>query len=219
MRCSALFGSLLAMVAGGCAATGTGGKRDCQPLLSWTAPAYRCEGGAPAPAPEPVVEKEPEPAPEPEPEPEPPPKPEKKVTVREQAIEISEIVQFASGSAILLPESEKLLDEVADAMKAHPEIRLVRVEGHTDARAGTRYNQKLSRDRARTVRKYLIAQGVPPRRLIARGYGEKVPIDSNKTREGRYKNRRVEFKIIKKRGEKRAAGGKKARRGARKKNR
>lgn len=154
----------------------------------------------------------PEKEPDPEPEAEPEPEPVKKVTVKEEAIEISERVQFASGSAILLPESEKLLDEVADAMKAHPEILRVRVEGHTDARAGTRYNKKLSRDRARSVRTYLVKQGVSGKRLIARGYGEKVPVDSNKTREGRYKNRRVEFKILKKKG----AGGE-PRRSARKK--
>ena len=180
MRSSMLLACLIALVAAGCATTGTA-KRDCQPLLSWASPAYRC--AAAAPAPEPVAEPEPEP----------------KVTVKEESIEISEVVQFASGSAVLLPESEKLLDEVAAAMKDHPEILRVRVEGHTDARAGSRYNRKLSRARARSVRKYLIEQGVPGRRLVARGYGEKEPLDSNKTREGRYKNRRVEFKILKRR--------------------
>lgn len=196
MRSSLLLASLIALVAGGCATTGTA-KRDCQPLLSWASPAYAC--AAAAPAPEPVAEPEPEPEPEPEAEPEPEPEPEPKVTVKEESIEISEVVQFASGSAVLLPESEKLLDEVAAAMKDHPEILRVRVEGHTDSRAGTRYNRKLSRARARSVRKYLIEQGVPGRRLVARGYGEKEPLDSNKTREGRYKNRRVEFKILKRR--------------------
>jgi OmpA-OmpF porin, OOP family len=196
MRSSLLLAALIALVAGGCATTG-GSKRDCQPLLSWASPAYRC--AAAAPAPEPVAEPEPEKEPEPEAEPEPEPEPEPKVTVKEESIEISEVVQFASGSAVLLPESEKLLDEVAAAMKDHPEILRVRVEGHTDSRAGSRFNRKLSRARARSVRKYLIEQGVPGRRLVARGYGEKEPLDSNKTREGRYKNRRVEFKILKRR--------------------
>jgi len=208
-----MIASLLALVATGCATTGAdAGKRACHPMLTWSSPAYRCEAAAaPAPEPEPVVEKEPPPEKEPEPEPaaepEPPPP---RVQVKETSIEISEVVQFASGSAILLPESEKLLDEVADAMKAHPDILLLRVEGHTDARAGSRYNKKLSRDRARSVRAYLVKQGVPGRRLVARGYGEKAPIDSNKTREGRYKNRRVEFKILKKKGE----GGRRSARGS-----
>ncbi len=190
MRCSLLLVSMIALLTSGCATTGTS-KRECHQLLSWASPAYRCAAAAPVPVAEPEPEREPEPEPEPE--------PEKKVTVKEESIELSEVVQFASGSAILLPESEKLLDEVADAMKDHPEILRIRVEGHTDSRAGSRYNRKLSRSRARAVRKYLIEKGVKGRRLVARGYGEKAPLDSNKTREGRYKNRRVEFKILKRR--------------------
>jgi outer membrane protein OmpA-like peptidoglycan-associated protein len=193
MRCSLLV-ALLALTVG-CAST-TAERRECHPLLSWASPAYRCEGEAPTPA---VATPEPEPEPEPEEEAPPPPK-KKKVEVKEESIELSEVVQFASGSDVLLPESEKLLDEVAAALNDHPEILRVRIEGHTDARAGTRYNKKLSRFRARAVRKYLISKGVKPGRMIGRGYGETKPLDSNKTREGRYKNRRVEFKILKRKG-------------------
>jgi OmpA-OmpF porin, OOP family len=194
MRCRLIVLALLGLALAACAST-TAERRDCHPLMSWASPAYRCEGGAPTPT---VARPEPEPEPEPEAEPPPPPK-KKRVEVKEESIELGEVVQFASGSDVLLPESEKLLDEVASALNDHPEILRVRIEGHTDARAGTRYNKKLSRFRARAVRKYLIAKGVKPGRLIGRGYGETKPLDSNKTREGRYKNRRVEFKILKRR--------------------
>ena len=194
MRCS-LVVALLALALTGCAST-TAERRECHPILSWASPAYRCEGLAPSPV---AARPEPEPEPEAEPEEEPPPPPKKKVEVKEESIELSEVVQFASGSDVLLPESEKLLDEVASALNDHPEILRVRIEGHTDARAGKRFNKKLSRMRARAVRKYLISKDVKPGRLIGRGYGETKPLDSNKTREGRYKNRRVEFKILKRR--------------------
>jgi OmpA-OmpF porin, OOP family len=199
MRCSLLLAAALALLVAGCATAGTG-QRDCSPILSWASPAYKC-GVAKAPEPEPepeepVAEPEPEEKEEPEPEAE---EPEERVEVKDEAIEIAERVQFRSGSADIMEESEKLLDEVAEAMKEHPEILRLRVEGHTDSRAGSSFNRKLSRARARAVRKYLISQGVEARRLVARGYGEKDPVETNKTQEGRYKNRRVEFKILKKR--------------------
>jgi outer membrane protein OmpA-like peptidoglycan-associated protein len=198
MRSEIVVAALFSLLVASTASAAPAGKGDCRAILSWSAPAYRCAAApAPVPEPEPEPEKEPEPEPEPEKEPEPEPEPEKRVEVKEEAIELSEVVQFRSGSAELLPDSEKLLSEVADALKEHPEILKIRVEGHTDTRAGSRYNRKLSRARARSVRKYLIEQGVAGRRLVARGYGEKAPVETNETPEGRYKNRRVEFKILK----------------------
>ena len=188
MRSSLLLASMLALLVSNTASAAPADKRECHPVMSWSAPAYRCSVTKPPP---------PEPEPEPEKEPEPEPEPEKRVEVKEESIELSEVVQFKSGSATLLPDSEKLLSEVADALKEHPEILRIRVEGHTDARAGSHYNRKLSRARARSVRKYLMEQGISGKRLVPRGYGEKEPVDTNKTPEGRYKNRRVEFKILK----------------------
>lgn len=194
MRSELVLAILFSLLAASTAsAAPEAGKRDCRAILSWSAPAYRCTvAQPPAPEPEPEPEREPEPEPE-----EPEPEPEKRVEVKEESIELSEIVQFRSGSAELLPDSEKLLGEVADALKEHPEILRIRVEGHTDTRAGSRYNRKLSRARARAVRTFLMEQGVSGKRLAPRGYGEKEPVDTNKTPEGRYKNRRVEFKILK----------------------
>jgi OmpA-OmpF porin, OOP family len=184
MRSSPLLVAL-ALVASGCAAAD---KRTCTPLLSWSAPAFRCVG-----------EKPPEPEPEPEPEPPPPPEPEpepERVVVKDEKIEISEIVQFETGSAVLLPESERLLDEVAAAILEHPEITKVQIEGHTDSRAGDAYNMKLSKRRADSVKKYLVGKGVEAKRLSTKGFGETQPVADNETDDGRFRNRRVEFKIL-----------------------
>jgi outer membrane protein OmpA-like peptidoglycan-associated protein len=180
--------SSLALVAAGCGAADD--KRVCKPILSWASPAYACAVIAeppppPPPEPEPVVEPEPEPEPEPE-----------RVVVREESIDITEVVQFETGSARLLPESEQLLDEVADAIKRHPEIRKIQVEGHTDSVGGDRYNMRLSNQRATSVRTYLIRQGVEGRRLVAKGFGLTRPIADNDTEDGRFRNRRVEFNIL-----------------------
>ena len=69
------------------------------------------------------------------------------------------------------------------------------VQGHTDNVCKRDYNIDLSERRAQAVRTYLIGKGVPATRLSAHGYGTDVPIADNKTKEGRAKNRRVEFNI------------------------
>ena len=78
----------------------------------------------------------------------------------------------------------------------HQEIPMVRIEGHTDSDGRASYNKKLSDRRAKSVRRYLVAAGVKSARLVAVGYGEEKPIDSNKTDEGKSNNRRVEFTIL-----------------------
>ncbi|HZA13222.1 MAG TPA: OmpA family protein, partial [Myxococcaceae bacterium] len=105
-------------------------------------------------------------------------------------------IQFESGSTTLKPKSQKLLDRVAALIKQHPEIRRVRVEGHTDEVGPAMTNQALSERRAEAVRRGLIQRGIAPGRVVARGYGESRPIAPNKTAAGRAKNRRVEFVLI-----------------------
>ncbi|MES0873475.1 OmpA family protein [Sinimarinibacterium thermocellulolyticum] len=104
-------------------------------------------------------------------------------------------VNFENDSAVLTPESREILDGVADSLKSQPNLR-VEIGGHTDSIGNDTYNDILSRQRAEAVRQYLIARGVAADRLVAMGYGEFKPIDSNETAEGRAKNRRVEFKLI-----------------------
>ena len=191
---SALLAAAATALAGaGCAAAQT--DRVCNPILSWSSPAWECSQSALAPVAEP--EPTPEPAAEPPPPAEPPPE---RVVVKDEKIEINEKVQFETGSAVLKKESESLLDDVAKALTDHPEIKRVRVEGHTDSRAGDRYNKKLSKARAEAVKDYLVSKGVAGKRLIARGYGEEKPIADNKTEDGMYQNRRVEFTILQREG-------------------
>jgi outer membrane protein OmpA-like peptidoglycan-associated protein len=101
-------------------------------------------------------------------------------------------VNFEEARAILLPESRAVLDVVAQSLVANPEVR-VEIAGHTDSRSPAEYNLWLSEKRANAVRDYLIAEGVAPDRLVARGYGFTRPIATNATAAGRARNRRVEL--------------------------
>jgi OmpA-OmpF porin, OOP family len=110
-------------------------------------------------------------------------------------IEILKQVQFATGSAKILSNSFKILDEVVKLMTVNKDIKLVAIEGHTDNRGSAQLNEKLSDDRANSVRQYIIDKGIHPDRLTAKGFGPQRPIADNKTAEGQQKNRRVEFHI------------------------
>ncbi len=165
-------------------------------------------GGQPAPPPrEPEPEPEPErqppppppPAPEPEPEPErpcPEPRPGQPVDDDGCALEIElRGVNFEFDSSQLSAGSERVLNEAADTLMEFPNLR-VEVQGHTDSRGSSEYNQRLSQRRAASVRDYLISRGVNADNLTARGYGEAQPIASNETDEGRARNRRVVLRFI-----------------------
>jgi flagellar motor protein MotB len=106
-------------------------------------------------------------------------------------------VQFEPDSAKLIADSKDLLDEVAKALDEHPEIKLLSIEGHTDSRMSTRHNQKLSVQRANSVRSYLIKKGIAKDRLVTKGFGETQPVADNSTWKGRFENRRVHLKIVK----------------------
>ena len=92
--------------------------------------------------------------------------------------------------------SFQLLDQVAGILTARPDLRLVRVEGHTDDRGSDSYNLDLSQRRAESVVSYLVSRGVEPQSLSPVGYGETQPIADNRSPEGRADNRRVEFIIL-----------------------
>ena len=102
---------------------------------------------------------------------------------------------FREGSADITPESYSILNQVALVMRAHPEIRRIRVEGNTDELGTHEYNMTLSRQRAARVRGYLIARGVRPSRLSAVGYGPDRPLVRGNTEAAHAKNRRVEFVV------------------------
>ncbi len=100
-------------------------------------------------------------------------------------------IYFDPDSAVLKPESQPTLDEIAAVLKRQESLRL-QVAGHTDATNTDAYNLKLSQQRADAVVKWLVDHGVAVTRLVAKGFGEAQPIADNKTASGRALNRRVE---------------------------
>jgi OOP family OmpA-OmpF porin len=105
---------------------------------------------------------------------------------------ILEGVTFETGKATLTPESQTILNGVAESLVANEEIK-VQVAGHTDNTGGRALNQRLSKARAESVRQYLVERGVAADRLTAAGFGPDKPVASNRTAEGRQQNRRVEL--------------------------
>ncbi len=104
-------------------------------------------------------------------------------------------LSFDSGQSQIKPESFELLAKVEKAIDIFPRSELT-IEGHTDAHGGDDLNQKLSQDRAESVRQYMInAMRIPTYRLIATGYGETRPVSSNETEAGRARNRRIDIVI------------------------
>jgi outer membrane protein OmpA-like peptidoglycan-associated protein len=113
-------------------------------------------------------------------------------------LEILEKVYFKTGSAKLQKRSWALLDNVAKVMNAHPEIELIRVEGHSDSTGSLKFNMRLSKKRADTVVRYLVGRGkVSKERLISEGFGPTRPlVPDAKSREELAQNRRVEFHMV-----------------------
>lgn len=103
---------------------------------------------------------------------------------------------FASGNSILDGKSEPFLVSIADIVKRCPDMT-VEVGGYTDNIGSEDANMKLSERRAASVMKNLVAKGVPAANLTSAGYGETKPKADNATKKGRWKNRRIEFRVIK----------------------
>ncbi|MFN0253002.1 MAG: OmpA family protein, partial [Kofleriaceae bacterium] len=118
------------------------------------------------------------------------------VKIADGKLEILDIVYFALNKALIQRRSNRLLDDVAAVLVAHPEITKIQVEGHTDSQGNDAYNKKLSQKRAEAVVDYLVKKGVARDRLEAIGFGEEKPKDTNDTKEGRAVNRRVEFILV-----------------------
>lgn len=102
-------------------------------------------------------------------------------------------IQFENNKADLRESSVPTLDEITGILEAEPDLR-IEIHGHTDGSGARSYNQDLSKRRAEAVKAYLVSQGIAAERLTTRGYGPDRPIDSNSTKEGRARNRRVEIK-------------------------
>lgn len=104
-------------------------------------------------------------------------------------------VNFETNSAVLIPQSKPVLDEVAKGLREHHRLK-VELQGHTDSTGPAAYNLALSQRRADSVRDYLVIQGVPEGQLTTKGYGLTQPVASNASREGRLQNRRVVMHVL-----------------------
>lgn len=120
-----------------------------------------------------------------------------KAFVKDNQIKILDQVKFKTASALIQPsqDSEDVLNAVLGVLKAHPEIKKLHVEGHTDAHGSAAFNRKLSADRAKSVVRWLVGHGIDAASLTSEGFGPDRPIDTNATELGRKNNRRVEFHI------------------------
>jgi outer membrane protein OmpA-like peptidoglycan-associated protein len=106
-------------------------------------------------------------------------------------------IYFETGKAELKPESYTTLNAVVKLMQSNPTL-VLEISGHTDNVGSKKYNDNLSRARAKSCVDYLVQQGIAEDKLQYKGYGFQFPIFPNTNAEGRAKNRRVEFKIISK---------------------
>jgi OmpA-OmpF porin, OOP family len=118
---------------------------------------------------------------------------DRRVVYEEGKVKVLDTVRFRTGSAELEPESHSLLNQVALTIKANRDIKRVRIEGHTDETGSRDRNVELSKQRAHTVRTYLIDRGIAPGRLTAEGYGSDRPLVQGRDPAALAKNRRVEF--------------------------
>jgi len=123
--------------------------------------------------------------------------------VKDSAIkEVEKKVNFAAKNIFFTANSEQLtinstepLDEIVTLLNANSSAKII-IEGNTDASGKPETNMTLSQKRAETVKNYLVQNGVDELRITAIGYGSRKPVDTNKTPEGRAKNRRVELKLL-----------------------
>lgn len=103
-------------------------------------------------------------------------------------------INFKFDSSVIEPSSSDILDRAVASLNEAKDVA-VRIEGHCDSTGSDAYNQLLSERRANAVRDYLVAHGIAAQRLSVVGKGEGQPAASNDTEEGRYQNRRVEFRV------------------------
>jgi outer membrane protein OmpA-like peptidoglycan-associated protein len=121
--------------------------------------------------------------------------PDTQMTIVQGKIDVP-TVYFATNRDEILAKSFPVLEALADTLKKNLWVKRVRIEGHTDDRGRAELNLDLSKRRARSVLEFLVKQGVERDRLLSEGYGKGQPIASNKTADGRAKNRRVDFVIV-----------------------
>ena len=140
--------------------------------------------------------------PPPPPPPPPPvveaPKPPPRVELKDNKIDFKEKIQFEVNKATIKAESGSLLHDIAEVIKANPQVKKISIEGHASQEGNAAANKKLSDDRAKSVMDWLIKkETIPAASLTAKGYGSERPLAGvdQSNEEGREKNRRVEFLV------------------------
>ena len=159
------------------------------PLIGCTA---KASIGSVQEPPPPVVTPPPAATPAPEPE-----KPKRRIKMKfkmkGEQVELPGPVVFETGSDVLKPESDEVLNIVHEYLQESKDITLLRIEGHTDSDGKKEDNQKLSERRAMSVAKWLVAKGDDCKRLLPVGFGQDKPVADNATPEGKAQNRRTAF--------------------------
>ena len=124
---------------------------------------------------------------------------EKETQLLETGLIRIENIHFETGKADIMTEDEPALQVVGQVLGKWPELK-IEVGGHTDARGAATYNQKLSEERASSVRDYLLKNfpNLHAEQLTVKGYGESLPLVPNTNQLNMAKNRRVEFKVLNK---------------------
>jgi len=163
---------------GACVVTNGINHPDCNPAKPAPAkPAEPAKPGAPAEAPKAAA-----PAPKPAP-----------ASVK-QAVVIQADALFDFDKSVLRPDGRKSIDDAVAKLRG-VDVEMVIATGHTDSVGSDAYNQKLSERRAAAVKDYLVTKGIPAAKITTIGKGESQPVATNKTAEGRQKNRRVDIEF------------------------
>ena len=158
------------------------------------------ECAGPKPPPPPAEPAKPAPPAPPAP---PPAKPAEPAKPAPQSVRESVVIQadalFDFDKSVLRPDGKKSIDDALAKIQG-TDLEMVIATGHTDSIGTEQYNQRLSERRAEAVKQYLVSKGIPASKITTIGKGESQPVATNKTKEGRQKNRRVdiEFKGVKK---------------------
>jgi len=152
-----------------------------------------CAGPKPPPPAEPA-----KPAPPAPPAPPPPAKPAEPAKHAPQSVRESVVIQadalFDFDKSVLRPDGKKSIDDALAKIQG-TDLEMVIATGHTDSIGTDQYNQRLSERRAQAVKDYLVSKGIPASKITTIGKGESQPVATNKTAEGRQKNRRVDIEF------------------------
>jgi OmpA-OmpF porin, OOP family len=166
---------------GACVVTGGRNLPECSPAKA-PAPAAPSAPAQPAAPAAPAAPATPAPAARPAP-----------ASVR-QAVVIQADALFDFDKSVLRPDGKKNIDDAVAKLKG-VDLELVIATGHTDSVGSDAYNQRLSERRAAAVKEYLVSKGIPASKITTIGKGESQPVATNKTAEGRQKNRRVDIEF------------------------